>query len=167
MVCALVSIHFDSFDLDIQQSTDLLNFCFLEKGPGLVSSRCVLCHFSRKVFLMLYSINWQNFMVWLPLLLEILEDMCIVIICFPISEVMKFEIKISLLMKLFPTWPKKSEQKFKYLQKERSFLSEMKSTFQHFQMSFRLSQTWKCAFKNLTIGRRRFWAICVKYDGSD
>ena len=29
----------------------------------------------------LHSINWPNFIVWLPLLLEILNNMCITIVC--------------------------------------------------------------------------------------
>ena len=37
--------------------------------------------FSTKVFLMLYSINSPNFIAWLPLLLEILDNMCIAIVC--------------------------------------------------------------------------------------
>ena len=39
--------------------------------------------FLRKMFLMLYYINWPNFLVWLPLLPEMLGNMCIVIVCFP------------------------------------------------------------------------------------
>ena len=31
----------------------------------------------RKIFLLLYSINWPSFIVWLPLLREILRNMCI------------------------------------------------------------------------------------------
>ena len=37
--------------------------------------------FSRKMFLMLHSISWPNFVVWLLLLLEILDNMCITIVC--------------------------------------------------------------------------------------
>ena len=36
--------------------------------------------FEEKYFL-LYSINWPNFIFWLPLLGEILGNMCIVIVC--------------------------------------------------------------------------------------
>ena len=36
---------------------------------------------SRKMFVMLYSINWLNFILWLSLLLEILSNMCIAIVC--------------------------------------------------------------------------------------
>ena len=48
----------------------MLNFNFPEKGVGLVFLLHFVYDFSRKMFLMLYSIN-------LPLLLEILGNMCI------------------------------------------------------------------------------------------
>ena len=50
--------------------------------------------FSRKIFLILCSINWPNFNVWLSVLLEILDNMRIAIICFPGCVVMVFEINI-------------------------------------------------------------------------
>ena len=37
-------------------------------------------YISTKVFLMLCSINWSNLIAWLPLLLEILVNMCIAIV---------------------------------------------------------------------------------------
>ena len=37
--------------------------------------------FGMKMFLKLYSFNWPNFIAWLPLLLEILVNMCIAIAC--------------------------------------------------------------------------------------
>ena len=56
--------------------------------------------FSTKVFLMLYSINLPNFIAWLPLLLEILDNMCIAIVCYPGCDVMDFEINL-----IFPIQP--------------------------------------------------------------
>ena len=55
----------------------MLNFNFSEKGLGLVSPPHFMYDFSRKMFLMLHSINWANFIVWLSLLLETLSNMCI------------------------------------------------------------------------------------------
>ena len=107
--------------------------------------------FSRKMFLMLYSINWPNFIVWLPLLLEILGNMCITIICSPGCDVIKFEINLIFLIKLFCCLTEKSRHKFKYLKNEKSFWSEIKSSFHHFKKTFncqKLSQTWKFVFKN-------------------
>ena len=59
----------------------MLNFDFLDKGLGIVSPAHFMYDFSTKMFLMLYSINWQNFIPWLPLLIEILGNMCIAIVC--------------------------------------------------------------------------------------
>ena len=42
----------------------MLNFHFSEKGLGLVSPPHFVYDFSRKIFLMLHSINWPNFIVW-------------------------------------------------------------------------------------------------------
>ena len=44
------------------------------------SLSCFLYDLWWKVFLLLYSINWPNFFVWLFLLLEILGNMCIAIV---------------------------------------------------------------------------------------
>ena len=60
-------------------SRDMLNFDILDKGLGIVSAAHLVYDFSTKMFLKLYSINWPNFIVWLPVLLEILGNMCNVI----------------------------------------------------------------------------------------
>ena len=62
----------------------MLNFDFLEKGLGIVSVPYFVYDFARKIFLMFYSIDWPNFIAWLPLLPlhpEILVNMCIAIVC--------------------------------------------------------------------------------------
>ena len=50
-------------------------------------------------FLMLCSINWPYFIVWLLLLLEILGNMCIVIIYCPSCDLRNFEINLNFLNK--------------------------------------------------------------------
>ena len=59
---------------------DILNFNFPEKGLRLASPPYFVYDFLRKMFLMLYSINWQNFIAWFALLLEILGNMFITIV---------------------------------------------------------------------------------------
>ena len=59
----------------------MLNLDFLNKGLGIVSPARFVYDFSTKMFLMLYSINLPNFIVQLPLLLEILGNMCIATVC--------------------------------------------------------------------------------------
>ena len=93
----------------------MLNLDFLEKSLGLDSSPYFLYNFLRKIFLMLYSINWPNLIVRLPLLLEILGNMCIVIVCFPVYNIINCEIKP------FSYMSKNSGKNFEYLKKKKSF----------------------------------------------
>ena len=58
----------------------MLNFDFLEKGLGIGSLPRFVYDFSGKMFLLLYSINQVAVITWLPLLLEILVNMCIAIV---------------------------------------------------------------------------------------
>ena len=59
----------------------MLSFDFLDKGLGIISPAHFVYDFLTKMFLMLYSINSPNFIAWLPLLLEILANMCVAIVC--------------------------------------------------------------------------------------
>ena len=58
MVYSLISITFDSPQLDQEICSILI---FLEKGQGIVSLPHIVYDFSKKMFLMLYSINNINF----------------------------------------------------------------------------------------------------------
>ena len=44
---------------------------------------------------MSYSITWPNFIVWLPLLLEILGNMFIAVVCLPDCDVINFKSSLS------------------------------------------------------------------------
>ena len=70
---------------------------------------------------MLYSVNWPNFIVWFPLLLEILGNIYIAIVCWPGCNGMNFEINLIFLIKAFLHVTKKSKQKLKYLENEKIF----------------------------------------------
>ena len=59
----------------------MFNFDFLDEGLGIVSPAHFVYGFSSEMFLMLYSINRPNFIVCLPLLVEILGNMWIAIVC--------------------------------------------------------------------------------------
>ena len=50
---------------------------------------------------MVCSINWPNFILWLPLIREILSNMCVVIRCEPGCDVINFEINFIFLVKPF------------------------------------------------------------------
>ena len=76
--CHTIKTNYKTLDYS---SRDMLNFEFLVKSLGIVSPPHFVKDFSRKIFLMLYSVNWPNFIAWMLLPLEILGDMCIVITC--------------------------------------------------------------------------------------
>ena len=129
MVCSLVSVYFDGPELNKSQLyktldywfRDMLNFDFLGKILEIVHPSYFVHEFSRKMVLMLYSINWPNFIVWLPLLLEIFGNMCIAIVSSPVCVFINFEINLIFLIKAFFYMTKKSRQKLKYLGNEISF----------------------------------------------
>ena len=64
---------------------------------------------------MLYSTNW------LPLRLDISDNMSIVIVCYPVCDIINFEIDLSFLIKLFSYMTKITEQKFKYFKNQKRF----------------------------------------------
>ena len=64
-----------------------------------------------------FYVNWRNFIVWLPLLLEILGNMCIIIVCFPVCDVINSELTLAFISSRFPTWPEKSGQNFEKIKK--------------------------------------------------
>ena len=80
---------------------DMFNFDVLDKGLGIVSPAHFMYGFSTKMFLMLYSINWPNFIAWLSLLLEILGNICIAIVFYPGCDVMDFVINLIFLIEPF------------------------------------------------------------------
>ena len=130
-------------------SKDMLSFDFSENGLGIVSPPYFMYDFPRKKFLMLHSINWSHSIVWLPLFHEILSNMCIPIVCFPGCDVINIEIKLIFSLSSL-NMTKKSRQKFKYLENEKSFKVKSKAFSNHFYRAFscqKLSLTWECAFK--------------------
>ena len=67
-----------------QWFSDMLKFDVLKKGLGVVSPPHVVYDFSRKMFPMLYSINWPKVIVWLLLIREISGNMCTEIVYFQV-----------------------------------------------------------------------------------
>ena len=99
----------------------MANFNFLGKGLGIVLDNILYMIFQKKNYLILYSTNWPNFIVWLPLLLKILGKMCIAIVCFQGCDIINFEVNPLFLIKPFLCVTKTSRQKFKYLKNGKRF----------------------------------------------
>ena len=74
----------------------------------------------KNISLVTFYYNRPNFIVWLPLLCEILGNNCIAIICKPGCDVMNFEVHLS-NQAVFPTWPKSHDKKLNILRTERAF----------------------------------------------
>ena len=91
-----------------------------------------LAKHTRKIFLMLYSINSSN---WVTLLHEILDNICIAVVCFSGYDIMNFEINL-----IFLIMTKKLRQKLKYLENKNSFLRWIKKYFPSFLKDFQLSK---------------------------
>ena len=143
MICSLVSKYFDSPQLAIQWKQTVQNFRllilryaqfeFFRKGSGTSFSTTFCVYFSRKMFLMLHSINWPNFIVWLSLLPSRDIGQYVYYNCL-LSRMwrLKFEINLIFLIKPFWYMTEKSRQKFKYNENEKSFWGEIKSIFHNF-----------------------------------
>ena len=92
----------------------------------------------------------------MPLLLEILGNICITIVCYPGSDVIKFEVNLIFLIKPFWYTTKKSRQKLRrYLENKKSIWGETKSIFRHFSHHLRVRlELWEL--------RKCFWRLCPK-----
>ena len=66
--------------------------------PELVSLPHSLHDFWRKIFLLLYSVNRPIFIVSLPLVCDILDNLCFAFVCSPGSDVKIFEINLIFLI---------------------------------------------------------------------
>ena len=100
---------------------------------GISLPASILHNFWRKINTTLYSINLQNLIASWPLLLEILGNMCILIISFTVCDVMNFENNLSFLIKLFSWMIKKLWKIIKYLQAEKSFENEINRIIHNFE----------------------------------
>ena len=76
-------------------------FYKIKRGLKLVFLPHFLHRFWKKIFLVLNSISWSLFIAWFSLFVEILDSMCIVIICYPLCDVINFEVKLNFFIRLF------------------------------------------------------------------
>ena len=104
-------------------------FLNIKTGLELVSLPHFLHNFWRKIFFLLYSINWPHFIAWLPLLCEILGNMFIAIVCKSRCDVM-VDFKVNLTNQaIFPTWPKSRDKSLNMLRTKRAFRMKLKTFF--------------------------------------
>ena len=104
------------------------SFDFLEKGLGIVFPPYYVYYFSRKMLLMLFCLNWPNFMVGLPSALGIMDSMCTVIVCFQGCDVINLKINLIFLIK-----QKSQDKNWNILRTKRALKVKKKAFFITFQ----------------------------------
>ena len=100
-----------------------------KRSPELVSIPHFPYNFWRKISLTLYFINWSNAIVWLPLIFEILGNICIVISYCLICDVINFEINHGFFIKPFFHITKRSGQNINISGTKRAFNMNIKAFF--------------------------------------
>ena len=124
-----------SFVQQLEMSYSLfLLYVQLEVYQNILKLRCLTLRFFwtkrdlifrmiswEKLNLKLYSTKWRNFIVLLPLILEILGKMSMIIICFPICDIINFEINHSFHIKPFSYMSRKSGQNLIILRTKKAF----------------------------------------------
>ena len=118
----------------IYWSRDMLNFNFQEKGLGLNSPPHFVDDFSIKMFLN------KNFIVWLPLLLKILGNMCITNVNQAVTS-WNLKLTLSFWSSCFATWPKNQDKNLNILRAKRAFVVKLKSFFIIFK-GFLIAKNW-------------------------
>ena len=104
-------------------------------------------NFGRKIFILLYSITWPNFIVRLPLLSEILGNMCIAIVWKPGCDIMISKLTLSFSNQaVIPTWPKSLDKNLNISRMERAFKTKQKAFFIIFK-GLSIKEIKKCFWK--------------------
>ena len=126
-------------------SINKLIFDVSKKVLRLVSPPYFGQWFFKKIFLMLYSINWPNVIVWSPLLTEISGNMCIVIVYYSVCDVINFGIYLSFLIQII-FYDQKFRTQILISQKQKELIRWNKTHFSSFLKEFQLpeivSQQW-------------------------
>ena len=92
-----------------------------KRGLELVCLPHFLQDLLRKIFLSLHFINWLNLIDWLPFLLEILGNVCIVIICCSLSDVIILTLILAFLSSRISTQPKSQDKSINIVRKRTVF----------------------------------------------
>ena len=97
----------------------MFNFDFLSKVFEIVFPQYFVYDFSKKCFSCYILLTDQISLPDFFLRLEIFDNMCIAIVCFPGCEVINFEINFTFLIKSFYWMTKKSRQNLNILRAKR------------------------------------------------
>ena len=115
--------------------TKFLITCFylIKKRSGTSLPVTFSASFFKQKFRTWYSINWPNLIAWLPLILEILANICVVIICLPVCDAINVENNLSFLIR--PVFLHSQKVRTKIKRKCNVNLKNVKSSY-HEKMHF-------------------------------
>ena len=151
--------------MSLQSKTSITNtfFCFHHIRRIILRTRPP----NQKFVTAALHIDLPNFIVCLTLGLEILGNMCIVIVYYPVCDVIKFEINHSFFLKRFFCITKKSGQNCNYLKNDRSFPVDTRRCFNVYKMSIGRRQrlidveTTSCVYWILR-GNKKHFSLILK-----
>ena len=129
LLCLPVELYPKILKLRCWSLTFTLYKAILKRDLELVPLSHFLHYSWTKIYLTLYLINWPNFIAWLPLLLEIMDNTFIVVICCPGCDAINFEINLTFLSSR-SSKKLKSQKKLKISREQKEL--EIKSSFHHF-----------------------------------
>ena len=112
---------------------EICSILILKKGLGVVSPPHFPYDFQEKYFSSYDLLTKQILLSDCLYFIEISRKTCAAIFRYQFCDVINFEIYLSFLTKPFSSMSKSSEQKLKYLKKERTFSGEMKTIFRLFK----------------------------------
>ena len=127
----------------------MLHFDVFKKNSGIVSPSCFVYVFSRKIFLVLYSLTWPIFFFWLLLLLQIFDNIYIAIVCFTGCNVINFGVNLNFLTKPVFLHDRKLETKISISWEQREILRWIKKHISSFLKCFQLPKIIGLTVENL------------------
>ena len=127
----------------------MLHFDVFKKNSGIVSPSYFVYVFSRKIFLVLYSLTWPIFFFWLPLLLQIFGNIYIAIVCFTGCDVINFGVNLNFLTKPVFLHDRKLKTKISISWEQREILRWIKKHISSFLKCFQLPKIIGLTVENL------------------
>ena len=127
----------------------MLHFDVFKKNSGIVSPSCFVYVFSRKTFLVLYSLTWPIFFFWFLLLIQIFDNIYIAIVCFTGCDVINFGVNLNFLTKPVFLHDRKLKTKISISWEQREILRWIKKHISSFLKCFQLPKIIGLTVENL------------------
>ena len=98
-----------------------MNFSKKQSEVWTLSPFLIFCMIFEENYFSCYILLCDQIIAWFPLLCEILHNMCVAIVCEPVCDVIKFEINLIFLIKLFLCIQKSRDKNLNNLRTKKAF----------------------------------------------